>query len=353
MHDAKTIMRLTQMAHGGGCGCKLAPDVLGSLLDPLLQGIEPLGGGLLVGAGTRDDAAAYRIDGERALLLTTDFFTPMVDDPYQFGYIAAANAVSDIFAMGGKPMMALSVLAMPTAKIPPETIARILEGGRDASGKAGAVIAGGHSIDSAEPIYGLAVAGTVPLGRMRTNALAKPGDAIILGKPLGIGILCTAFQKGALDGDGLETMLKHAMQVNAVGAELADRSLVHAMTDVTGFGLLGHLSEVCVASRCSARIAASSIPMIARAVELADQGTRTGASERNWRGLKGRINAGNDLPGRMKDMLTDPQTNGGLLVTCAKNKVQEVLDLFRENGFAQAAPIGEIRQGEPVVHVQS
>lgn len=273
-------IKLTQFAHGGGCGCKIAPGLLREILARAPQGLVPPE--LLVGTETSDDAAVYRLNDAQALVATTDFFTPIVDDPYDFGRIAATNALSDIYAMGGTPILALAVVGMPIAKLAPEVIGRVLEGGASVCREAGIPIAGGHSIDVLEPIYGLVGLGLVHPDRVRRNADAQAGDALVLGKPLGVGVLSAALKKGLLDAAGYAEMLRHTTQLNRVGSALAQIDGVHAMTDVTGFGLAGHLLEICRGSGVSARVELARLPLIASAVHWAQQGVLTGASARNW-----------------------------------------------------------------------
>lgn len=344
------MVRLTELASGGGCGCKIAPDRLRALLDTLPQAALA-DGRLLVGPRTRDDAAVYQTGEDRAIIATTDFFSPVVDDPRHFGHIAATNALSDVYAMGGRPLFALSILAMPAGKVDDATVAEILRGGADACGEAGIPIAGGHSIDSAEPIYGLAVTGEAGIREVRTNAMARPGDALILGKPLGIGILAAALRKGRLDDQGLEAMLRNAMRPNRVGRALAEKSLVNAMTDVTGFGLLGHLAELCEASACAVSVDTGRVPLIGEAVRLARDGVRTGASARNWRSVEGITEGARDLDEWLLALLADPQTSGGLLVTCAPDKAGAACALLRDHGHAEARVIGEVSAGKPAIRL--
>ena len=341
--------RLTSLAHGGGCGCKIAPNVLREILAemPLIKGHPAL----LVDASTSDDAAVYKISAETALVATTDFFMPIVDDPYEFGRIAAANALSDVFAMGGRPILTLAVVGMPLGKMRAETIRRILAGGRDVSERAGAPVAGGHSIDSAEPIYGLVALGLVHPERILRNAGAHAGDVLILGKPLGIGIFSAALKRGALTDADYGTMLASATLLNTPGTELAGIAGVHAATDVTGFGLLGHLAEVCAGSDVGAVLDESAIPIFAGARALADAGVKTGASGRNWESVKSTVDARAGWDAATRDILTDPQTNGGLLVACAPGAVDEVLEVFRRAGHPHAAVIGRIEAGQARIRI--
>jgi selenide,water dikinase len=332
---------LTQFSHGGGCGCKIAPGLLAEILARAPQGLVPPE--LLVGTETSDDAAVYRLNDSQALVATTDFFTPIVDDPHDFGRIAAANALSDIYAMGGTPIMALALVGMPIAKLPPEVIGRVLEGGASICREAGIPIAGGHSIDVLEPIYGLVGLGLVHPQRVRRNADARAGDLLVLGKPLGIGILSAALKKGVLDASGYAEMLRHTTQLNRVGIALAGIEGVHAMTDVTGFGLAGHLLEVCRGSKLAAELRLANLPLIERAVAFAKQGIVTGASARNWNAYGAQVAWPADAQEWQRALLSDPQTSGGLLVSCSPEALPAVLDAFRAAGFDRAAAIGSLR----------
>ncbi|MFN0040291.1 MAG: selenide, water dikinase SelD [Burkholderiales bacterium] len=343
-----TPFRLTDLAHGGGCGCKLAPAVLQEILGKSVGGVVPKE--LLVGVETSDDAAVYRINDHQAIVATTDFFMPVVDDPFDFGAIAATNAISDVYAMGGRPLFALALVGMPIEKLPVGTIRRILEGGQSVCARAGIPVAGGHSIDSVEPIYGLVVIGLVDPRRVKRNADAQAGDRIILGKPLGVGIFSAAVKKNKLDAAGYAAMIDSTTRLNTPGVALGELAGVHALTDVTGFGLAGHLLEVCRGSKVSAQIEWDRVPFLPGAVELARSGVRTGASTRNWESYGERVDLGR-FGELEKVLVTDPQTSGGLLVTCAPGVVGEMLSLFRSQGFAFVADIGEIHRGEPQVRL--
>jgi len=345
--DVKPI-RLTELAHGGGCGCKLAPAVLESILARSGAGLLPKQ--LLVGIETGDDAAVYQINESQAIVATTDFFMPVVDDPFDFGAIAATNAISDVYAMGGRPLFALALVGMPINQLPVETIRSILEGGESVCANAGIPIAGGHSIDSVEPIYGLVVIGLVDPGKVKRNADAKPGDRIILGKALGVGICSAAIRNGKLDASGYSAMLASTTQLNTPGLRLAELEGVHALTDVTGFGLAGHLLEVCKGSGVAATLRWDQVPLLAGVLDLVKAGIKTGASARNWNGYGKSVDLGShgDIE---KTLLTDPQTSGGLLVTCTPDAVERALDVFRSEGFGRAALIGEINAGTPSVTV--
>jgi selenide,water dikinase len=336
-------IRLTEFSHGGGCGCKIAPAVLSELL--AATPIRGLPKQLLVGTETADDAAVYRLNDTQALVATTDFFTPIVDDPYDFGRIAATNAISDIYAMGAKPIFALAVVGMPLEKIPLEVIGRILAGGESVCAEAGIPIAGGHSIDVLEPIYGLVALGIVHPEKIKRNSTARPGDVLLLGKPLGVGILSAALKKGKLSAAGYAAMIESTTRLNAPGIALAEMPGVHALTDVTGFGLAGHLLEICRGSKLSAAIKIDALPVIPEAIEWLKQGIATGASERNWKGYGQDVSLPAGAPEWQRKLLTDPQTSGGLLVACAPEAVAAVLAEFKKGGFAQARPIGGLAAG--------
>jgi selenide,water dikinase len=345
----ETKVRLTQFSHGGGCGCKIAPGVLEQILAKSAPGLVP--SQLLVGIETADDAAVYQINDRQAIVATTDFFMPIVDDPFDFGAIAATNAISDVYAMGGQPLFALALVAMPVNQIPLEMIRRILEGGESVCARAGIPIAGGHTIDSVEPIYGLVAIGIVDPRNLKRNAGAKPGDKLVLGKPLGVGIYSAALKKESLDAAGYRELIENATKLNTPGPALGAMAGVHALTDVTGFGLLGHLGEICRGSGVSARVEWKALPVLSGALDLAEAGYVTGASGRNFAGYGGKVSLGPSIDESRKAVLTDPQTSGGLLVSCAASAVEEVLAVFRKEGFPRAAVIGEIGAGEPVVSV--
>jgi selenide,water dikinase len=336
-------IKLTQFSHGGGCGCKIAPAVLSELLAN--SPVRNLPKALLVGTESSDDAAVYQLNDEQAIIATTDFFTPIVDNPFDFGRIAATNAISDIYAMGGQPIMALALVGMPLDKLPLEVIRDILAGGESVCADAGIPIAGGHSIDVLEPIYGLVALGIVHPQKVKRNNQAKAGDKIILGKPLGVGILSAALKKGILSPEGYAQMLRYTTQLNQVGVKLSNVSGVHALTDVTGFGLAGHLLEICRGSNVSAEVDFSSVPMINEALPHVQAGIFTGASTRNWADYGKDVHlTGDVLPEKswQQQMMTDPQTSGGLLVACSPETEQEVLGLFHNSGFEDAKTIGEL-----------
>jgi selenide,water dikinase len=306
---------------------------------------------LIVGNESADDAAVYRLNETQAIVATTDFFMPSVDDPYDFGRIAATNAISDVYAMGAKPFMALALLGVPVGKIPVEVVGRITEGGHAVCAAAGIPIAGGHSIDSPEPLYGLVALGVVHPDRVMRNDRARAGDVLILGKPLGVGIMSAALKKGELREKAYAQMIETTTKLNTPGPELAALDGVHAMTDITGFGLLGHLMEVCRGSRVAARIRMADVPILSAARHLAEDGYATGASDRNWASCEPCVTLPPEAPVWHRKMLTDPQTSGGLLVACEPRLASEVLGLFGRHGFAHAAVIGELAAGEPRVDV--
>lgn len=342
-------IRLTAFSHGGGCGCKIAPAVLSRLLCETPLG--PLPPDLLVGLETGDDAAVYRLNDTQAIVATTDFFMPIVDDPFDFGRIAAANALSDVYAMGGKPLFALAVVGMPLDKLPEEAIRRIFAGGAAICAAAGIPVAGGHSIDAPEPIYGLVAIGLVHPQRLKRNVGARPGDTLILGKPLGIGILSAALKKGELSETGYAEMLRWTTQLNIAGLRLAEMPGVHAVTDVTGFGLAGHLLEICRGSGVGATVEFSRLPLIDEALRHVQAGTFTGASGRNWASYGSVVTLPPACAEWQQKILTDPQTSGGLLVACAPESVLEVLAAFAADGCERAAVIGRFEAGAPHVTV--
>lgn len=342
-------IKLTQFSHGGGCGCKIAPAVLKEILDQA----PPMGhfADLLVGTETSDDAAVYRLNDEQAIVATTDFFMPIVDDAFDFGRIAATNALSDIYAMGGKPLFALAIVGMPVGRLPVETIRGILAGGDAVCHAAGIPLAGGHSIDAPEPIYGLVGIGVVHPQRIKRNSDARAGDVLILGKPIGVGVLSAALKKGELSADGYRRMIETTTQLNAVGAELGQLDGVHAMTDVTGFALLGHLLEIARGSNLAARIEWAQVPKIAEAVALAEAGVATGAADRNWASYGHEVDAEAGIADWQRRFLCDPQTSGGLLVACEPEMEGKVLEAFRRHGFAEARTVGVLSTGASRVRV--
>jgi selenide,water dikinase len=343
-------LRLTQLSHGGGCGCKIAPALLQQIIAKTGARFVPKA--LLVGIETSDDAAVYRLNDEQAIVATTDFFMPIVDDPYDFGAIAATNAISDIYAMGGTPLFALALVGMPIDRLPVDTIRRILEGGEAMCAKAGIPIAGGHSIDSVEPIYGLVAIGLVDPNNVKRNAGARPGDRLVLGKPLGVGIYGAALKKDRLSAAHYAAMLASTTQLNTPGVTLGTMESVHALTDVTGFGLLGHLLEICRASGVGATIELARIPLHPGVLDLAASGCVTGASGRNWAGYGSDVTLAPGTSDVERALLADPQTSGGLLVACAPEAADEILAIFRNDGFDRVAVIGEVASGAPRVTVR-
>ncbi|MEX5744384.1 selenide, water dikinase SelD [Massilia sp. X63] len=342
-------IKLTSFSHGGGCGCKIAPGVLSEILSKSTG--FPVPKELMVGIETADDAAVYKLNDEQALIATTDFFMPIVDDPFDFGRIAATNAISDVYAMGGTPIMALALVGMPVNKLPLETIGQIIRGGESVCADAGIPIAGGHTIDSVEPIYGLVVMGLVHPSKVKRNADARAGDVLVLGKPLGVGVLSAALKKDALGEEGYAAMIANTTKLNKPGRLLADMPGVHALTDVTGFGLLGHLLELARGAQLSATLDMARVPLLPGVLQLAQDGFFTGASGRNWDAYGKDVELGAAVTPAQRALLTDPQTSGGLLVACDPASVDEVLALFAREGFADAAVIGRMEAGAPRVQV--
>jgi selenide, water dikinase len=342
--------RLTSLSHGGGCGCKIAPGVLADLLKDAAP--TRAFAQLLVGTETADDAAVYRLNDTQAVVVTTDFFMPIVDDPFDFGRIAATNALSDVYAMGGTPILALAIVGMPIKVLAPEVIREILRGGEAVCASAEIPIAGGHSIDSVEPIYGLVAVGVVHPSHVKRNSSAHAGDALVLGKPLGVGILSAALKKDQLDAAGYRAMIDLTTRLNRVGPDLARLAGVHAMTDVTGFGLLGHLLEMCRGAGLSARVTMSSVPLLEKVLTMAERGLVTGASGRNWASYGAEVHLTPGITSAQQALLCDPQTSGGLLVACAESAVGDVMSAFRRRGFEGAAVIGNLVAGAPRVSVE-
>ncbi|MDP9045555.1 MAG: selenide, water dikinase SelD [Pseudomonadota bacterium] len=332
--------RLTSLSHGGGCGCKIAPGVLTEILKNT-RGL-PVPPQLLVGIETADDAAVYQLTDEIALIATTDFFMPIVDDPFDFGQIAAANALSDVYAMGGRPIMALALVGMPIGVLSTATIGRILDGGASICGQAGIPIAGGHTIDSVEPIYGLVALGVVHPKRVKRNADARVGDRLVLGKAIGVGVMSAALKKGALGAAGYARMLATTTQLNTPGPELASIEGVHALTDITGFGLAGHVLELARGAGVGVELAWDRVPLLEGVSALAAQAVVTGASGRNWGAYGAELALPPGFAEADRALLTDPQTSGGLLVSCSASAVGDVLALFRRHGFMAAADIGQV-----------
>ena len=343
--DMPETVRLTSLAHGGGCGCKLAPAVLQDIISrvPAAAAFP----NLLVGTETSDDAAVWRLNDTQALVATTDFFMPVVDDPFDFGRIAATNALSDVYAMGGTPILALAIVGMPVGKLDPETIGRILAGGASVCAVAGIPVAGGHSIDSVEPIYGLVALGLVHPDKVLTNRGGRAGDVLILTKPLGVGVLSAAFKQERLSAEGYEALIASTTQLNVLGRRLPEVAGVHAVTDVTGFGLIGHALEMANGAGLTALLAPDAAPLLPGVEALLQAGVRTGASGRNWASYGDRVTGAEE--GWRRDLLTDPQTSGGLLIAVAPEAADDVLALARADGFRHAAVVGRLEAGQPGV----
>lgn len=344
-------IKLTQYSHGAGCGCKISPQVL----DVILQGniAMPNNEKLLVGNHSKDDAAVLDLGNGTALISTTDFFMPIVDDPYNFGRIASANAISDVYAMGGKPVLAIAILGWPINTLAPEVAQRVIDGSRSICNEAGISLGGGHSIDSPEPIFGLAVNGIVDITNIKQNNKAEEGDILFLTKPLGVGILTTAEKKGILKPEHRHLAANQMMQLNKIGEILGKLPSVTAMTDVTGFGLLGHLTEMAEGSGLSAEINAANVPLISpEIVDYINAGAVPGGTNRNWDSYGHKIGAISDL---QRAILADPQTSGGLLIAVKNEHINEVIDVLKANGLSQfTRPIGKMTtQGDKVVEVSA
>lgn len=339
-------IRLTQYSHGAGCGCKISPDDLSKVLPK--GTIDFIDSNVLVGNSSRDDAAAYDLGDGTAVISTTDFFMPIVDDPYTFGKIAAANAISDVYAMGGTPLVAIAILGWPLDKLPPEIASLVMEGARETCKEAGITIAGGHSIDSPEPIFGLAVTGRVQIDELKRNDTALEGCRLYLTKPLGVGILTTAQKRGILKNEHEMIAPETMMKLNSIGKELAGISGVKAITDVTGFGLLGHLLEMCEGSGLSAEIEYGKIPKIDCLQEYIEQGSMPGATRTNWKSVQKKVSLA-ELDWR--SVLCDPQTSGGLLVAVEEHSAADVEKLLQENEI-ESEQIGVMSaQGEMLITV--
>ena len=344
--------RLTSLSHGGGCGCKIAPGVLSEILKG--TSAMPVPKELLVGIETADDAAVYQLNDEQALIATTDFFMPIVNDPFDFGRIAATNAISDVYAMGGRPILALALVGMPINVLSTATIGRILEGGTSVCRAAGIPVAGGHTIDSVEAIYGLVALGLVHPKRVKRNADAKAGDVLVLGKPVGVGVMSAALKKGQLGDAGYAQMIANTTKLNTPGPELAELPGVHALTDVTGFGLAGHALEMARGAGAEVVLEWKAVPQLHGVRALASQGYVTGASGRNWAGYGSDVTLPADFAAEDKALLTDPQTSGGLLVAGERASVDAVLGVFRRPGFEQGAVVGGVQAAaRPGLRVQS
>ena len=343
--------KLTSLSHGGGCGCKIAPGVLSEILKGTAA--LPVPRELLVGIETADDAAVYQLNDEQALIATTDFFMPIVDDPFDFGRIAATNAISDVYAMGGRPILALALVGMPINVLSTQTIGRVLEGGAEVCRSAGIPIAGGHTIDSVEAIYGLVALGLVHPKRVKRNADARPGDLLVLGKPLGVGVMSAALKKEQLGAAGYAQMIANTTKLNTPGPDLAELPGVHALTDVTGFGLAGHALELARGARCDVRVEWSAVPLLEGVRALAAHGFVTGASGRNWAGYGADVELSAGFAAEDRALLTDPQTSGGLLVSCEPAALDQVMAIFHRHGFGAAAVVGSVAatRGTPRLHV--
>lgn len=343
--------RLTSLAHGGGCGCKLAPAVLQDLLSEMPKA-GPFAN-LLVGTETADDAAVWDLEGTTSIIATTDFFMPMVDDPHTFGRIAATNAISDVYAMGGKPIFALAIVGMPIDKMDPADIRQILAGGASICAEAGIPVAGGHSIDCPEPVYGLAVIGTCPTAQVKRNSHARPGDVLVLTKALGIGIYSSAIKKDQISYSAYEEMVASTTLLNRIGTELAAHPAVSAMTDVTGFGILGHSLEMARGAGLTIRLDIASLPLLSEAELLAQKGCVTGASHRNWKSYGESVVLPEALEDWRRHVLTDPQTSGGLLVAVAAEEAENLVRHIRDNGYPRASIIGRVEQGPAQLVVEA
>jgi selenide,water dikinase len=346
-----TSPRLTSLAHGGGCGCKLAPSVLRDILATMPVG-APFAN-LMVGTETSDDAAVWRLNDEQALVATTDFFMPVVDDPYEFGRIAATNALSDIYAMGATPIFALAIVGMPVGEMPVEMIRQILVGGASVCAEAGVPVAGGHSIDSKEPIYGLVALGLVHPDRLLTNRTGRAGDLLILTKPLGVGIYSAALKQNRLDEAGYAALIASTTKLNTLGKHLGKVSGIHALTDVTGFGLLGHTLEMARGAGLAAEIDAAATPLLPGVEMLARDGVRTGAATRNWDSYGEAVTTPAAFENWRRDILCDPQTSGGLLIAVDPASAPSVLAMARQAGFPDSAVVGRLTPGRPGIVIRN
>lgn len=341
----KSSIRLTQYSHGAGCGCKISPAVLDTILAN--NPFEEIDANLLVGNTSRDDAAVYDLGNGEAIISTTDFFMPIVDDPMDFGRIAATNAISDIYAMGGSPIMAIAIFGWPLDKLPPEIAKEVINGGRKACLDAGIILAGGHSIDAPEPIFGLAVTGRVATDKLKQNNTAQSGDILFLTKPLGIGILTTAEKQQKLKPEHQSLATEQMCRLNNVGEQLADITGVTAMTDVTGFGLLGHLTEMCQGSGLQAKINEDMVPVLDGVTDYITLGAIPGGSGRNFDSYGQHISP---ISATQQALLCDPQTSGGLLVSVRPDAVSQVTDLLESQGLANS-PIGKLHTAQQSAHL--
>lgn len=340
-------IKLTQYSHGAGCGCKISPQTLSTILHTeLANGNHP---NLLVGNDSRDDAAVYDLGDGTGIISTTDFFMPIVDDPYSFGRIAAANAISDVYAMGGEPLLAIAILGWPIDKLAPEVAQQVLEGGRSICAEAGIALAGGHSIDSPEPIFGLAVTGRVDIKNLKRNDTAEEDCQLFITKPLGVGILTTAQKQGKLKEEDADYAPNSMMQLNKIGSQLSEITGIKAMTDVTGFGLLGHLVEMCEGSNLSAEIVLDKIPLLPKVQEYLKQACIPGGTYRNWSSYGDKVELRFDED---KFILCDPQTSGGLMIAVEPSAIAEVKSLLAQEGL-QVEPFGKMmKRGEKLIVVK-
>lgn len=353
-------VKLTQYSSGAGCGCKISPKDLNEILKNQgpAENLSHTFNDLLVGHDARDDAAVYRLNENESIISTTDFFMPIVDDASDFGRIASVNAISDIYAMGGYPVMAIAILGWPLKKLSTETAGEVLKGAREVCQDAGIPLAGGHSIDTEEPIFGLAVTGRVETGqnnnRLKKNSEARKGDLVFLTKPLGIGILTTAEKQGILEYKDRHLALEQMKKLNTFGREVSDLAAVHAMTDVTGFGLLGHLLEICRGSRLSADLDITAVPVIAGARDYLKKGAIPGGTERNWQSyssdIKGLPGEDTDPDLELRRLYCDPQTSGGLLITVDENAGDEFLERATAHGLS-LKPIAVLNDGPVEIRV--
>ncbi len=342
------MIKLTQFSHGAGCGCKISPKVLDTILHTTIPQDENKN--LLVGNHSRDDAAVYDLGDGTAIISTTDFFLPIVDDPYTFGKIAAVNAISDVYAMGGNPLLAIAILGWPINKLAPEVAAKVMEGGRAVCKEAGIPLAGGHSIDNPEPIFGLAVTGKVDISNLKQNSSAKAGSKLYLTKPLGVGILATAQKQGILKDEHQQIAPDSMMLLNKVGVELSKIKGVSAMTDVTGFGLLGHLIEMCEGSGVSAVIDYKKIPIFPEAIDYLNAGAIPGGTHRNWDSYGHKLTITDSV---QKHILCDPQTSGGLLIAVEENEAECVELILKQHNLLFHSFGKFIESGTELIQIES
>src|SRR5436190_3338156 len=350
---ASNSIKLTQYSHGAGCGCKIAPKVLDEILKSNIA--LPDNKNLLVGNSSKDDAAAYDLGNGMALISTTDFFMPIVDDAFDFGRIAAANSISDVYAMGGKPLMAIAILGWPVEKLSSEIAQRVIEGGRTICAEAGIPLAGGHSIDSPEPIFGLAVTGIVPIENLKRNNTAQEGDVLFITKPRGVGILSTAQKRGLLKEEHLPVMINQLCSLNKIGEKLGKIEGVTAMTDITGFGLLGHLIEMVEGSGLSAEIYYDKLPVAAGVKEYISQRIFPDATTRNWSSYSDKVKFEKGVNVMEAfTLLPDPQTNGGLLISVKPDAIASIETLLIENNLKEfITPVGVLKkQDEKIIFVK-